>query len=143
MGLRNKFKMSPRLEVEGIQYEIENTRITIARAGGSNAKYNAAMEKVAREHGRAAQLDLLSSAKGIAIVRQVYVDTVILNWETLVDGGWVAGIEGPDGGELLPVTKENMLATFDELPDLFIEVKQMAENLTVFRQSNLEAITKN
>lgn len=145
-SLRAQFKTSPKLETEGIWLELGTTRIRVARAGGQNQKYNAAMEKIGKIHRRAIENELLSSERSVAILREVYADTIILAWETDVSSNgepdWQPGIEGPDG-DLIPATRENILATFKELPDLFIEVKVAAEKMQYFAQSILDDAVKN
>ena len=148
MSLRSQFKTSPKLETEGVWLELGNTRIRLARAGGQNQKYNAAMEKVSKLHRRAIENELLSSEKSLAILRDVYADTVVLDWETNIgtedNPNWVEGIEPETpGADLLPVTRENIIATFKELPDLFLECKRTAEKMMYFSQSLLDGTVKN
>lgn len=148
MSLRSQFKTSPKLETEGIWLELGNTRIRLARAGGQNQKYNAAMEKISKIHRRAIENELLSSEKSLSILREVYADTVVLDWETNIgtedDSKWVEGIEPETpGDDLLPVTRENIIATFKELPDLFLECKRTAEKMMYFSQSLIDGAVKN
>lgn len=158
MSLKNKFAMAPNLEQQGVMFEVDTARITVARAGGSNVRYTAAMEKVYREHGRAIQNDFMSNDKATAVVRKVYVDTIILNWETLVTpaepgiGGKPAeyrqGIEdvrpdAPADAPLLPFNAENVDATLMALPDLLVEIRSIADNISLYRKSVLDSVAKN
>lgn len=149
MSLRKQFKTSTKLENEGIWLELGNTRVRVARAGGSNQKYNAAMERVSKEHKRAIANELLTSKQSMNILREVYIDTIIKGWQTNVapedaaEEEWVDGIEADDGDELLEVTAENIKAVLIELPDLFMEIKQAADKLNYYQQSILDEAVKN
>lgn len=142
MGLRDRFKTSDKLETSGISLELGETRLLLARAGGKNQKFNAAMARISKNHKRAIDHDLLSQDKARQLVFETYADHVILNWETLVDGEWREGIEGPDG-DLLPFNRENVIETLNEMPDLFTEIKLTAENIQYYRQSLLDDAVKN
>lgn len=164
MGLYEKMKTSPRLESEGIWLQIDDTRIRLARAGGKNTKFIVAAEKIAREHKRS--LDLMGEAQGRKIFGKLYAEIIILDWLTkdeeggLDDGGdpvperfegdrWVRGISGPDGKIVpfhmpkTPETVENIIRTFDDIPDLLKLVKETAEDSALFRQDILKGIEGN
>lgn len=159
MGLYDKMKTSPRLETEGIWLEIDDTRIRLARAGGKNTKFVAAAEKIAREHKRS--LDLMGEEQGRKLFAKLYAEIIVLDWLKQSDEGeldeegaafpenaepndkrWVRGISGPDG-ELLEFSVENVLKTFDDLPDLLRLIKETAEDAALFRQSILKGIEGN
>ncbi len=153
-SLRSAFQTSSKLESEGVYLEIGNTRIRLARAGGSNQAYNLAMTKVLKEHKRAIDLDLLSDDKGKELLFEVFAEHIVREWDTNVNDdkrdewnkplpvNWVAGIDDGKGGVIEP-THENVVATFREMFDLFIECKNFAENLQWYRQSILDGVTKN
>lgn len=158
MGLYEKMQTSPRLETEGIWLEIDDNRIKLARAGGKNTKFIAAAEKIGREHKRA--LDLMSETQGRKLFSKLFAEIVVLDWlvksknGTLDDMGnsvlsdhpdderWVRGIPRP-GGELVDFNPENVMATFDDLPDLLKIIKETAEDPALFRQELLKDIEGN
>lgn len=147
MSLYSKFKTSTDLETNGIYLDLGFVRIKVARAGGNNQKYNAVISKVSKQHGRAFQHDLINDDRALAIMREVYADTVILDWETRVGGTDSApeferGIED-ENGEIIEFNRENVIKTLTALPDLLIEIKNTAENITFFRQSILDEVVKN
>lgn len=158
-------KTSPRLESEGIWLQIDDTRIRLARAGGKNTKFIAAAEKIAREHKRA--LDLMSEEQGRKLFSKLFAEIIVLDWLTKSEDGdldedgevadekipassrWKRGISGP-GGVLVPFsmpknaeTIENILKTFDDIPDLLRLVKETAEDASLFRQDILKGIEGN
>jgi hypothetical protein len=57
---------------------------------------------------------------------------VIRDWEVKVGDEWQQGIENPDGG-VLPFSKENILLTFNNLPDLFADIMEQAGKAMLFR----------
>lgn len=165
MGLYEKMRTSPRLESEGIWLQIDDTRIKLARAGGKNTKFIAAAEKIAREHKRA--LDLMGEEQGRKIFSKLFAEIIVLDWLTKMEDGdldedgnvaaestpkserWKRGISGP-GGQLvefvLPKTAqtvENIIRTFDDIPDLLKIVKETAEDASLYRQELVRGIEGN
>lgn len=143
MSLFKTFKTSTKSEVDGIDLDLGVCVITLARAGGTNQAYNAAMERVMRNHGRAIQNGLLGEHLSREILYRVYADTVVKNWQTRRGDKLAPGIEQDGSDELLPVTADNIAATFAALPDLFLECKLAAESQQYFRQSVLDNAVKN
>lgn len=141
-SLRKNFKTNAGLEKTGVWYETGETRIRLARAGGSNTAFNVAVAKYAKDNQRAMATNAMDEAKMLRFLMEVYAEFVVTEWETKANGAWVAGIESEDDA-LLEVSFDNILATFVELPDLFQECKAVAEGIQYFRQSNLDGITKN
>jgi hypothetical protein len=159
MGLYDSMKTSPRLESEGIWLDLDHTRIKLARAGGKNTKFIVAAEKIAREHKRA--FDLMGEEQGRKIFSKLFAEIVVLDWLTKAKDGdldedglpfaeneqedavrYLRGISGPDG-VLVDFTVENVIRTFNDLPDLLKMVKETAEDATLFRQSLLKGIEGN
>lgn len=151
-------KTSPRLETEGIWLQIDDTRIKLARAGGKNTKYIAAAEKIAREHKRA--IDFMGEEQGRKLFSKLFSELIVLDWLTKStdgnldeDGGaasanlpenerWKRGISGPTG-EIIEFSVENVLKTFEDIPDLLRLVKETAEDASLFRQSILKDVEGN
>jgi hypothetical protein len=165
MGLYEKMKTSPRLESEGIWLQIDDTRIRLSRAGGKNTKFNAEAEKIARKHKRA--LELMGEEQGRKLFGKLFAEVIVLDWLTKSEDGtldedgdvagdnlpkemrWKRGISGPNGELIvfnLPkdeLTIENILKTFDDIPDLLRLVKETAEDAALFRQSILKDVEGN
>lgn len=147
VSLRNALKTSPELETKGIWLERGNTRVLLRRAGGANTAFNSAMADIATEHGRAIKHKLMSDDKANTLLYETYAEHVVVAWETNtgtdLNPKWVSGIETEDGEGLAPVTLENVVAYWRDVPDWFIECKETAENLQYFRQALVESIVKN
>lgn len=146
-SLRKNMRTSDKLEVEGVQMELGNCRLTLARAGGANQRYSAAMVAAHKKHGRAAELDVMPDEMGRRIIYTIWAETVVKLWETDVapegaEPEWKEGIDDGNGG-LLPFTVDNAVAFFLEVPDFFLEVKKTAENAQFYRQQLLDDAVKN
>jgi hypothetical protein len=143
MSMYQQFQTDTQAERKGIVLDYGDFRVTIARAGGANKRFQKTLEARTRHLKRLIQTDNLDNEQAEPIVREVYADTVVLDWELQQpDGSWTQGIEGPEG-EVLPVTKENILATFNNLPDLFADIKEQALKASLFRVALKEQAAKN
>lgn len=155
MGLYEKMQTSTRLETDGIWLEIDDTRIRLARAGGKNTKFIAAAEKIAREHKRS--IDLMGEAQGRKLFGKLYAEIIVLDWLTRKEDGelgpvgelWETGearyhrgISRP-GNKVVEFNVENVLQTFDDLPDLLRIIKETAEDASLFRQELVKDIEGN
>ncbi len=139
MSMYGLFKTDVNLEKKGIIIDYGEFRVTIARAGGGNKKFAKLLEGKTKPYRRAIQTETMDSELAMGVLQKVYVDAVILNWETKnEDGEWEVGIEAPEGGPLLPFTSENILETFASLPDLFTDLQEQANKVALFRKEIME-----
>ncbi len=144
MGLKAQFKTDESMETDGIILDYGKDRIRIARAGGANKKYEKLLERKTRHIRRALTIPgAVSSEKSMAILCDVFAETVVLNWETNTGTEekpkWEKGIDPEDtggkaGDKLLPVTPENVKKVFIYIPDLFIDVQSQANVGRLFNQ---------
>lgn len=141
-GLYKHFKTNADLEVNGVwlDYEDVNTRIRVARAGGSNKKFTRRLEALSRPHRRAIQADMMSNERIRKLTMEVFIDTVILDWQTREseEAEWTKGISGPNG-DVLEFTKDNVRQVLTELPELFDDIVDFAQKSAAFREEVLEA----
>lgn len=142
MSMYEQFQTDTTLETQGIVLDYGSFRVTIARAGGNNKRFSKVLEAKTKPFKRAIQTETLDNEKGLDVLREVYAEAIILNWETKIKDKFEVGIESPEG-ELLPVTKENVLATFRNLPDLFADIQEQASKVALFRQAQREDEAKN
>ena len=148
MGLKKLFKTNGALETSGVVVDYDGeTRIRIARAGGSNKKYIKAVERTLKPYRRALAAGQMSNTKATELLSKVFAETIILGWEVNRGGQWLPGIDpedaGEQGAELLPVTSENVQKVFKTLPDLFIDLQQQAGTIALFREEIAEADSGN
>lgn len=149
MGLAKSFKTDSNLEKTGIEIEYDGVRVRIARAGGANENFAKALERITKPYRRQIQSDTLSLEKGNDLAAQAFAEAVVLDWETKVGETWERGIDPVDAGQeaesgkLLPVTKENILAVFNNLPDFFADLREQSQKAALFREDVNEAAAGN
>lgn len=139
MNLFQMFGTSESLEKDGIEIQYgENSKgkdivFKIARAGGSNAEFNKAMERLTKPYRRHIQQGTLDNKVADDIYRTAFIDAVLLGWE---------GVEDQNGKDI-PFTKEAAHELFKSLPELFNDLRDQASNMALFRKENLDADVKN
>jgi len=148
MGLYSAFKTDKDAEKKGVilNYSADNFRVTVARAGGANKRFEKALDRIRTPHKRAIQTEKIDLETATAILMEAYAEAIVVNWETCTDkekDTWVSGIEQEGTDELLTVNKENLLKTFKNLPDVFQDIRSQAEKENLFLASVREANAKN
>lgn len=137
------FKTDKELEKNGVVVDYDKFRVTIARAGGGNNRYKKCLENKTRPHKRAIQSDTLSNDVGEKISIDVFVATIILDWEVKDDkGAWIQGLENSKG-KIVPFTKENVIELLTDIPDLWNDIREQSTSNTIFREVLLEEDLKN
>jgi hypothetical protein len=131
--MKKLFGTSEDAEKEGVWIDYGDIRVKVARAGGRNVKYQKVLEAESKPHKRALQTDSMPEDQARAMLMRVYSKTVVLDWENVDDGE----------GNIIPCTEENILAMFKEFPDFFLEIKNMADGVALFRDEELDADAKN
>ena len=146
MSLYKLFKTDENLEAAGVHIEYGTAvrdgkevpvRIKIARAGGANTSFQKALEKATKPYRKALQTGLIDPKLADKIYKEVFASTVVLGWENVAfpvmdEAGKVVG------EEYLPFNQENALRLFEDLPDLFQDLREQAQNVSIFRQDVLE-----
>jgi hypothetical protein len=149
MGLYNKFKTSADSEKNGVSFIFENARVTMARAGGDNKPYNKALAEWVAKNKKALEVDAISNDVARRHLQELFASYVIVNWEIDenfdkpdTDAKWVVGIEN-EAGEIVPFSRENVIATLDDLPDFFLKLKQLAEDQQNYRAALVKSVVGN
>lgn len=125
----DKFATDKKSEQEGIVLDYgDGMEIRIARAGGSNVKFEKAVQAKMRKYGLQAKHDLLEPEQHREIFREVLAETVVLGWSGVTDRE----------GNALDCTKENVIQVFTDLPDLFDDVLEQSRKSSLFKQNVLE-----
>lgn len=137
MSLSKLFKTDSNLERAGIFVDYGPNeelpgkpamRFKIARAGGANQAHNKAVERLIKPHKRAVQTGNLSNDLAKSIDRTAWLETCLLGWENIsLDG------------EVLEFNKENAERLFTALPDLYADLREQSNNMSLFREEVLEA----
>jgi len=143
-GMYEQFETNDDLETRGVDLDYGDFRVTIARAGGANKKFARVLEARTKPLRRAIATETINNDRANEVLMQVYAETIVLRWDTKVfthakpDGEFKPGIEPKEGGKLLVVTPENIVATFKALPDLFRDIQEQANRVSLFREMVLE-----
>lgn len=147
MGLHNRYKDDEEYDTKGTTLELDDdngplARIRLARAGGLNKNFTAAVDKVNRKFHKLFQHNMISSDRNREIMIEVHAQTTVLSWETYRDGAWVPGIES-ENGDILPFTPENVIATFKALPTIYEACVAHASDSQMYNRSYIEEMAKN
>ncbi len=139
MSLYNQFKTNSDYEKDGIwlEYSVDekgkSTRIKIARAGGTNIKYAKILETKFKPYRRALQTETLDNATADKLLREVFAESIVLDWENVTD----------ENGKKLAFSKENVIKVLEDLPELWADIREQANKMVLFRQEAQEIAAKN
>lgn len=147
MSLRKTFKTDKTAEIDGVWLEVavndhngKPVRIKLARMSSSNKRYTKALNAATRPHQSAIQNDALDQELAKSLLQEVFVETVLLDWENLPKSD-LTGVE--TDVEPLPFNKENALALFAEMPDLYDDWESRAQKAAAFREKEREEAAGN
>lgn len=133
-SIYEKFATDKGMEQQGITLDYgDGLEIKIARAGGSNVKFEKAAQVKMRKYGLQAKHDLLEPEQMREVMREVLAETVVLGWTGVTDRE----------GKPLAFNRENCIQLFKDLPDLFEDVLEQSRKSSLFKQTVLEAEAKN
>ncbi len=147
MSLRKTFKTDRNAEVEGVWLEVsvndhngKPIEIKISRMSSSNKRYTTELNKVTKPHQSAIQNDALDNDLARKMLQGVFASTVILDWRNLPKSELTGNDADTDD---LEFTQENVLALFEEMPDLYDDWEARANKAAVFRETEREIAAKN
>lgn len=113
-----QFTTDKAIETKGKWVDVGPAKFLLARAGGSNTKFQKSIEAVMRPYQRLIQMDQLSEAEASKLTVKPFVETVLLGWENVrpavqdEDGEWQIG-------EPIPYSKDKAVEILSSHPDLF------------------------
>jgi len=132
MSIWDLYETDMSKEVEGFWHKVnKKISVKLARAGGANMSFTAAMEEKTREHrkrggafdGEAVDVELATD-----IMKQAFAETIILDWK---------GVTKKDGKSLAYSAK----AAYDlmvSLPDLFNDLREAAGAAANYRIEDIQ-----
>ena len=135
-GPYDKYQTDTQVEKSGVILNYGDFKIRIARAGGANAAYLAALDTAMRPYRKQVARGQIDRETSDRIVRDVFAETVILGWSSQQYGE--GKIPGPDGNPL-EFNRENVKQLLTDLPDLFADIRADAADYTLFREEAIEA----
>jgi hypothetical protein len=127
------FKTNKSKETEGIVLDYGSFQIKVARAGGSNKRFNQAVAEKLGPQQKALQNGTLPEERIRKIMIEIHVDHVVLGWDGVTDAD----------GNPLEFTRENAIQLFTDLPELFADVVEQAAKFSNFRQEVIHETAKN
>lgn len=133
------------LEKNGIKLDYGTFFIIIGRAGGANKKFSNLLAAKMKPHRRAIQTDTLDDKVAEKLVLEAYSEGVIFGWGYYEFGENDAiktvhtGLFPSEDGGTLEFNRENVIKVMTALPDLFRDVKEQAEKVSLFRKEVVEA----
>lgn len=138
------FQTDEVLEQKGVELDYGWGVITVARAGGGNKRFARVLEAKSKPYLRAIQTETMDPEIAGRILMETYAETIIIKWQTRVEGELKVGIDGGPGvAKLLPVNTANIVGTFTTLGELFRDVQAQANRVALFRDVLLENASGN
>lgn len=122
------FDTDKELEKSGVWIDYGNFKFLIARAGGSNEKYKRLMNHRMKPFRRLIQTDTMSEEKAQDILLETFLDAVLLDWENVTD----------KEGQPMEFNRDNARKLFTDLRDLFNDLQQQAQKISIFRREEME-----
>lgn len=129
MSLYDTFATDKALERDGIvlaygaNSKNEPIEIRIARAGGANTRFAKVLERKLEPHRRALQAGRLDPKKAEELMIEAYAEAVVLGW---------TGVEDRDGNAM-EFSKDNVVKLFTDLPELFKDIQNQSQQISLFR----------
>lgn len=128
------YKTDAARETKGVLLDLGDAgKFRIARAGGANATFQKRLAALTKPHRRAIQTGNVDEDVANRLMVQVYCETVLLGWE---------GVTDEDGAEL-GFSVAAAVKLLVDLPDLFKDIRQTADDASLFRLDLLETDAKN
>lgn len=105
----------------------DGVKITGLRAGGSNFKYLTTFQEAIAPYRRGRGVRKLTPEEDRRLLREVYVDSVIIGWE---------GVSSD--GVPVPFTRDNVLTFLETFDEVFSEIVDKLSNSMLFLDQQKE-----
>lgn len=133
------FQTDKSKEAEGIVLNYSDVFwIKITRAGGSNEHYKRILTEKLKPFRRAIQTETIDEAASARLLREAVAEGIVMDWGTGVYPAGAGSIPGRDGA-LIPFNVQNAVQLFTDLPDLFNDIYEQANKVSLFRATETEA----
>lgn len=134
------FETNKDLEQGGIRIDYGKYYFQVARAGGENTRYRDMLRQRLAPHNRAINTGTMDETLAQNIIRDVFAETVILDWGSLAHG---EGKMIARDGSALEFSAENVKMILKQLPDLAADLQQQAGSAALYRAVLAEFDAKN
>lgn len=114
-AISKAYGTSRKLEQEGVWFDYGEGvgRWLLARAGGSNQRFNKVKERHLKPLRRRIQSGNISEDMLSKVMIQIYAEAVVLDWRNVVVN---------EGDQPLEYSRENVIKVLTDYPDLFNEI---------------------
>lgn len=135
--LSRYYKTDTSLETDGIWFPIcEDIEFKIKRAGGANKEFDKAV-KSAMIRYKGVNFQQIGDEKTKEILYPIYAKTVVAGWKNILE------IDDTGEEKELEFSVENCLKVFNDHPDLFLDVFNIASERQNYLERYIEVISKN
>lgn len=129
------FETDQNVEQQGVEVDYGAFYFTIARAGGANSRYKKVMAAKTKPYRRLIQEGRMPDAKSKELMYEAVAETVVLGWGSKKHGhGKMIGKQG----EAIDFTRANVVQLFNDLPDMFQDLWEQANSVSLFRATEEE-----
>jgi hypothetical protein len=145
------FATDAEVEKKGKWVDVGPANFLLARAGGSNTRFQKAMAAVLRPHQRRMQLGMMEPDEATKLAVGPFVDHVLLDWKGVRpikrdEAGQI--MRDPETrailvGDEIPYAKETAKKLLLEVPDLFTTLQEEAQRVSNYSPEDIEAAGKN
>lgn len=139
MNLYSMYATNKDLEVNGVRIslgaegDVNAPAFILARMGGRNRAYQAALMGKMKPYKRQLDAGTLSDEIKEAVLLEVFVTKILKGWENVKDSN----------GNTIEFTAENAKTLFTDLPDLYADLLDFAQKAETFRVEELDDLAKN
>lgn len=139
MSLYNDYGTNKDSEKKGVWFEYGPNEdgtvpaFKLSRMGKGNKKYAKLIESRMKPHRQALKLGALSPELANEILMGVFIDSVLVDSRNIQD----------KEGNVVKLDKAAATKLFKDLPDLFDDLQSKAEDMTSFRDEEVEEDAKN
>lgn len=125
------FATDPKVEQEGVwlEYPSYDFAIRVRRAGETNRTFAQRMDAKLKPYKRALDTGTMDPTVLLRVSREVWAETIVVEWKGVVD----------EKGKEMPLTRDNVIKLFTDLPDLFNDVIMQSKDAGLFRKYLAEA----
>ena len=148
MSLRKIYGTNKAKEVSGVRLEVGmndfNNKpifITVSRMSRNNQKYQQAFSDKFDPHMAAIQADALGETMARKLTRELFADEILHNVENLPLSDLTGNDE--DNDKVMEYTRDNVLALFEELPEVYDDWEGRAKKAANFRDKVVKAASGN
>jgi hypothetical protein len=137
------FATSKLAEKNGIWVDYGDVKFLVSRAGGTNTDYLELLKAKTRPFRHQIDRGTLSAAEDDRVTREIYAEAIIKDVQVKGDDDvWVQGVPTAKG-EVVPFTRGAVLTLLTDLPEMFRDLRVMANDVQKYLEAEESADLKN